>query len=156
MNRNECKNDIKMHQENAERYAKYLGRIQAKIKKLQEQYDKANSDKWYEVGLVEMLELSMQAETNAKRKVTGYLKEYPMIYLDDESDHGDGERGTYLWLYCGLYQDHNEEADPYQSHYMDDWAECQERCETYIAEIKKANLSEAFKELRSNGMEVST
>ena len=58
MNRNECKNDIKMHQENAERYAKYLGRIQAKIKKLQEQYDKANSDKWYEAGLVEMLELA--------------------------------------------------------------------------------------------------
>ena len=46
MNRTECKNDIKMHQENAERYAKYLGRIQAKIKKLQEQYDKAMSDKW--------------------------------------------------------------------------------------------------------------
>jgi hypothetical protein len=138
MNRTEYKNNIKLHQQNAEKFSKYQDRMKAKIEKLQQQLDKAQNDERYENSLVEYLELAMQKETNAKRKVTGYLKQYPMIHLDDESDHDEGERGTYLWLYCGLYEDHNEEDDPYyDSHYMDDWSECQERCETYIKLIKK-------------------
>lgn len=142
MNRTECKKDIKLHQQNAEKFSKYQDRIKAKIEKLQQQIDKAQNDERYENGLVEYLELAMQKETSAKRRVTGYLKQYPMIYLDDESDHDEGMRGTYLWLYCGLYGDHNEEDDPYYDfHYMDDWAECQERCEAYIKEINKLGIN---------------
>ena len=70
MNRTECKKDIKLHQQNAEKFSKYQDRIKAKIEKLQQQIDKAQNDERYENGLVEYLELAMQKETSAKRRGT--------------------------------------------------------------------------------------
>ena len=143
MNRTEYKNDIERHKANALRFSKRQVHINEKIKELEKESNKMYNDWCYENGLTAMLEVAIKKEADAKRKVTGYLKKYPLIWVEDESDHRDGERGTYLWLFSGLYDAPNEEDDPYyDAHYMDDWVECQERCEVYIEAIEKKAILE--------------
>ena len=78
----------------------------------------------------------LKEETSCKRKVTNLLKKYSALDLTDESDDEYG--GTYLWLYCELFNENNYQDDPYDDeHYMDDWKECLDRCNTYIKLIEE-------------------
>lgn len=90
--------------------------------------------------LIDDIKKQLYLETDCKRKVTAILKKNPSLHLDDDSDE---DRGTYLWLYCDLFTEDNEEDDPYyDEHYMDDWAECYERCTKYIELIVRKEIKE--------------
>jgi len=145
MNRTEAKNLIEQHhkkisrpQRSIEYCTVRINRLKKQLKDLETELQESQATILLEEVFIESLENDLKHEANCKRKVTNLLKKYPSLYLDDESDHSAGEHGTYLWLYCGLFDESNEEDDPYYDfHYMDDWAECLERCETYIKLIEK-------------------
>ena len=145
MNRTETNNLIEQHhkkirrpQMSIEYCTVKINRLKKQIKDLETELQESKNTILLEEVFIENLENQLKHESNCKRKVTNLIKKYSSLYLDDESDHSAGERGTYLWLYCGLFDEHNEEDDPYYDfHYMDDWKECLERCETYIKLIEE-------------------
>ena len=145
MNRTEVKKIIKQYKNVCAGEALAIDITSKKIKKLKQQLETAEEalreskkSKINNHNMAVYHEALLKEETDCKRKATNLINKYSALYLDDESDHRTGERGAYLWLYCGLFNEHNEEDDPYfDSHYMDDWKDCLERCETYIKLIKE-------------------
>lgn len=145
MNRTEIKKIIKQCKDICEGEdlaidirTKKIEQLKQQLATVEEGLRRSKESKINNHNMVVYHEALLKEETDCKRKVTNLIKKYSALHLDDESDHSVGERGTYLWLYCGLFDEHNEEDDPYYDfHYMDDWAECLERCETYIGLIEE-------------------
>ena len=145
MNRNEIKKIIKQCKDICEGEdlaidirSKKIEQLKQQLATVEEGLRRSKESKINNHNMVVYHEALLKEETDCKRKVTNLIKKYSSLYLDDESDHSAGEHGTYLWLYCGLFDEHNEEDDPYYDfHYMDDWKECLERCETYIKLIEE-------------------
>lgn len=115
---------------------KLIEQQKAYLKKAEEKLEESKQQNIHIENSIILHEKMLHDESMCKRAVTLMLKKYPELGLDDESDDEHG--GTYLWLYCNLFDEHNEEDDPYYDfHYMDDWEECLERCETYIQLIER-------------------
>ncbi len=139
MNRTKNRKIIQQHLDKLKRpkeSVKYcvvrISRLKKQLKDLETELKESKDKILQEEIYIEKLQKQLTHESNCKRKVTSLLKKHPELDLDDESSDDWG--GTYLWLYCGgLFDESNEENDPYyDEHYMDDWEECLKRCETYI------------------------
>ena len=143
MNRTEANRQIKKHKHKTRRaegsiqYCTFrISRLKKQVQDLENELQESKDKILQEETYVEKLEKQLTHESNCKRKVTSLLKKYPQLDLTDESDDEYG--GTYLWLYCELFNENNYQDDPYDDeHYMDDWKECLERCNTYIKLIEE-------------------
>lgn len=139
MNNKEARKEIASLKEEIDFLQSSSKRFTDQMLKLQKKIDSFEQTKSEFTDKLVALETELANEMSAKRSVMRLLKQYPQLDLDDESDHDEGERGTYLWLYGPF--DGDDESDPYyDEHYMDDWVECYQRCLTYVECIKN-NLS---------------
>ena len=143
MNRTENKKIIQQHldklkrpKESVEYCTARIDRLKKQLKDLETELKESKDNILQEEIYIKKLQKQLTHESNCKRKVTSLLKKYSALDLTDESNDEYG--GTYLWLYCELFNENNYQDDPYDDeHYMDDWAECLKRCETYIELIEE-------------------